>query len=117
MTILGPLLSAERVVTRSRGDPKCAVPLVTTRVDSTLLTTGTRISDGAGGAVRAATSAGDLICAAATQVASDDTRTAPAMKRTRCLLRMFLATLLPVAVAILRHVHPSHCEPALLTAR
>ena len=41
------------------GKPKRAVPRVTTLEPSTRFSTGTRIGDGTGGAVRAAASAGD----------------------------------------------------------
>ncbi len=49
VTIRGPSLSDEGVTPSARGEPKCAVPRVTTRVDSTRSTTGTLISDGLGG--------------------------------------------------------------------
>ena len=76
------------------------MPRVTTLVESTRWTTGTRIGDGAGGAVRAATSAGEWIWIAAAQVTSEDTRTAPTMSTTRFRRRIALATLPPGCVRL-----------------
>src|SRR5436309_7328733 len=52
------------------------VPRTTTSDDSTFFSTGTVMADGAGGAVRAATSAGERMRLAAPQLTSDDRMTA-----------------------------------------
>jgi hypothetical protein len=50
---------ADGAIDRGWGKPNRAVPRVTMSDDRTRFSTGTRIGDGCGGAVRAATSAGD----------------------------------------------------------
>ena len=57
------------------GDPKRAVPRVTTSVESTRLSAGTRIGDAGGDAVRAAISAGERMRDAAVQPASAESAT------------------------------------------
>ena len=52
-------LSAEGAIDTGCGSPNRAVPRVTTLAPSTRRSTGTNIGEGAGGAVRAAASAGD----------------------------------------------------------
>jgi hypothetical protein len=83
-------------------------------VDSTRSTTGTRIGEAAGGAVRAATSAGEWIWTAAAQVASEETTTALTMSTTRFRRRIALAT------SPAGRVHPrpgdtTHGRPGWLT--
>src|SRR5215813_14449987 len=60
-------LTAEGAIEIGCGNPKRAVPRVTTSELSTRDSTGTRIGDGSGGAVRAAISAGDCILEPANQ--------------------------------------------------
>ena len=67
------------------GKPNRAVPRVTISDVSTRSSTGTRIGDGEGGAVRAATSAGDLIVNPATQLPAAVTATTT---RTRAIVEM-----------------------------
>src|SRR5689334_180851 len=67
------------------GAPKRTVPRTTTSDDSVRCSTGTAISDALGGAVRAAISAGDLICRPANHPTPDATMTAASpMPRVVC---------------------------------
>jgi hypothetical protein len=59
------------------GNPYRAVPRVTMSEVSTRSSTGTRIGEGVGGAVRAAASAGDMILEAATQPMPADSTISP----------------------------------------
>ena len=61
------VFSADGVSASCCGDPKRAVPRVTTSVESTRCSAGTRIGDGSGGAVREAISAGERIRELASQ--------------------------------------------------
>ena len=114
VTIRGPSLRGEGVTPSARGEPKCAVPRVTTLVDSTRSTTGTRIGEAAGGAVRAATSAGEWIWTAAAQVASEETATALTMSTTRFRRRIALATF-PAGRVHPRPGDTTHGRPVWLT--
>src|SRR5207245_9412403 len=59
------------------GAPYRPVPRTTTSDARTRLSTGTVMADGVGGAVRAATSAGERMRVAAPQLISEDKMTAP----------------------------------------
>jgi hypothetical protein len=74
--IPGDALSALGTVVSLCGEPKRAVPRVTTSDEIVRISAGTRTADAAGGAVRAAISAGDRIREAATHPPTDDRTTA-----------------------------------------
>src|SRR5262247_499632 len=78
-------LTVEGAIEIGCGNPKRAVPRVTTSELSTRDSTGTRIGDGSGGAVRAAISAGDWILEPAYQAPS-----AKPQARPRTVQRTFI---------------------------
>src|SRR6266436_5224911 len=74
-----PPLTVEGAIEIGCGSPKRTVPRVTTSELNTRDSTGTRIADGSGAAVRAATSAGDWILEPMYQAPSAMPPTTPTM--------------------------------------
>src|SRR5262245_9144482 len=89
-----PPLTADGASEIGCGSPKRTVPRVTTSELNTRDSTGTRIGDGLGGAVRAATSAGDWILAPAYQAPNAMPPTKPRVVQ-RTLTRFMAMTRSP----------------------
>lgn len=97
MITLAACLSDDGVSEIGWGDPNRAVPLVTISAVNTRSSTGTKIGEGVGGAVRAAASAGDWMVDPAIQLtAATSTTTARTEKsnKVRFLLKIALVCLL-----------------------